>query len=281
MYVINIKLKTVVISIFILISMLVALVFANVGNDETDVPIIMYHHFLNEEARLGKYVISEKQFSDDIKYLKDKGYETVFIKDLVDYVYNGKELPKKPVVITFDDGYESNYSYIYPKLKAENIKVVISLIGKYSDEYTKLNDSHVNYAHIKWDEVKEMHSSGMVEFANHTYDMHTLGKRKGTLKLKSESLVEYEKNLTEDLLKVNNIIKETTGETPVTFTYPFGYADKNSYKIIKKIGFLSTLSCSEGMNKIIRNAPECLYLLKRYNRTSNISTKDFFDKVGI
>ena len=63
----------------------------------------MYHGLLKEEARQGKYVLSPAQFESDLKYLKENGYHTVVVQDLIDYVEKGVPLPEKPVMLTFDD----------------------------------------------------------------------------------------------------------------------------------------------------------------------------------
>ena len=92
-------------------------------------PVIMYHGILADTKLQGDYVISPTQFEEDLKELKNRGYTTVTIGEIVDYVYNGKELPQKPVVLTFDDGYYNNYLYAYPLLKKYACKGVISPIA--------------------------------------------------------------------------------------------------------------------------------------------------------
>ena len=143
------------------------------AEDAVELPIIMYHGLLKEEKRQGQYVISPDLFEQDLKYLQENGYTTVVVADLIDYVKNGKELPDKPVMITFDDGYYNNYLYAFPLLKQYNSKMVLSPIGRYTDEYTQNKDTHANYAHCSWDAVREMMESGLVEFQNHSYNLHT------------------------------------------------------------------------------------------------------------
>lgn len=235
------------------------------------VPIIMYHSILKDTSKSGKYVITPMQFEEDLKYLRDNGYTAIFMQDLIDYVYDEKELPKKPIILTFDDGYYNNYLYAYPLLKEYNQKAVISIIGKYTDLYTDTPDENANYSHITWDNVREMRESGLVEIQNHSYDMHTTDKgRNGTKKKKGESLEEYAKVLGDDIGKLQAEFKEKLSYTPTTFTYPFGSISLDSVDIIKNMGFAASLSCESGMNKIKRD-PKCLYRLKRYIRTSKVS----------
>ena len=79
-------------------------------------------------------------------------------------------------------------------------------------------------------------------------------------------------------MRLQNEFKEYTDYVPSTFTYPFGSVEKCSTDIIKELGFKASLSCTSGVNYITRN-PESLYLLKRNNRISGISTEKFFNKM--
>ena len=68
----------------------------------------------------------------DIKYILSKGYEPIFIEDLINHLDGKYNLPKKPIMITIDDGYYNNYLYAFPIIKKYNVKTIISLICKYS-----------------------------------------------------------------------------------------------------------------------------------------------------
>ena len=119
--------------------------------------IIMYHSVLN--ARNGKYIISPAELENDLKYLKDNGYHTITMGDLIAYVYDGKELPEKPVVLTFDDGCYNNYFYAFPMLSEYGMKAVISIVGEYTDKYTASNIVNVNYSNLRWVDINMLMSS--------------------------------------------------------------------------------------------------------------------------
>ena len=135
-----------------------------------ELPIVMYHSMLKDTKLQGQFVIDPAKFEEDLKYLKDNGYTTITASDLIDYVYNNKELPKKPIMLTFDDGYYNNYLYAYPLLKKYKCKAVISPIVYYSDLYSKSTDApSPSYSHCTWKQLKEMQNSGCVEIQNHRY----------------------------------------------------------------------------------------------------------------
>lgn len=160
------------------------------------------------------------------------------------------------------------------------MKAVISIVGAYTDKFTKTDEANLNYSYLRWKDIKELIDTGRIEFQNHTYDLHhSNGKRIGTKKIKGESSENYRVVLEEDILKLQNEFKDNTGYTPQCFTYPFGGVSKESLDIIKELGFKASLSCEEGINKLTKN-PNSLYLLKRFNRPSYISTYNFFQKIN-
>jgi peptidoglycan/xylan/chitin deacetylase (PgdA/CDA1 family) len=232
-------------------------------------PILMYHQISKVESRLGTYVISDREFEADLQLLKKNGYETVTVRDVLKF-YNGKgKLPGKPIMLTFDDGYESDYVYAFPLLKKYKMKAIFSIIGKQTELYsTEDITKHINYSHVTWDEVKEMHNSGLAEFQNHSYDMHLLEKRKGALKKRSESVDEYEKAITKDIQRLNVAFKEHAGIVPVAFTCPFGAYNDLMRDMLKKIGFQAVLTSYQKVNKLTGDEDE-LYHLCRFVREHN------------
>lgn len=246
-------------------------------NESATVVILMYHSLLKDPARHGKYVVSPDLFESDLKYLKELGYSFVGIQELIDFVYSGAPLPKKSVVITFDDGYYNNYLYAYPLLEKYDAKMVISVIGKYTDLYDG-EKPNAYYSHITWDMINEMLASGRVEIGNHTYSMHTNGERRGSKKIKGETDEHYSKILTEDIGKLQAEMFEHTGTYPSVYTYPFGAISNASFGIIADMGFLASLSCAEKPSTVTRGKPESLRCLGRFLRPTKISSADFFEK---
>lgn len=256
-----------------------SIVIANT-EEYIEVPIIMYHSILKDASRSNKYTITPSVLEEDLKYIKNNGYTTITIEDLISYVYEDKNLPLKPIILTFDDGHYNNYGYLFPLLEKYDMKAVISIVGSYTDKFTKTDESNLNYSYLRWKDIKELINTGRIEFQNHTYDLHhSYGKRIGTKKIKGESNEHYKTVLEEDILKLQNEFKDNTGYIPQCFTYPFGGISRASLDIIKELGFKASLSCEEGINKLTKN-PNSLYLLKRFNRPSYISTYNFFQKIN-
>ena len=237
------------------------------------VPILMYHSILKNNNG-SKYIVSPSALENDLKFLQDNGYTTILIQDLIDYVYNGAELPEKPVVLTFDDGCYNNYVYVYPLLKKYNAKAVISIVGEYTDRYSDKPDPNPNYEYLSWDEATELMESGYIEIQNHTYNLHSMNKgRSGCKKKRGESAEQYEQLLNSDIGLLQQKCEQHLGKAPTAFTYPFGSVSTASYDIIRSLGFKASLSCEEGVNELDRS-PEKLYMLKRYIRTPSRRAED-------
>ncbi len=238
-------------------------------------PIIMYHQILKDKKAWGKYVISPDDFEKDLIYFIENGYTTITVQDLIDFEYNDKELPDKPIMITFDDGYLTSKVYLLPILKKYNAKAVVSIVGEFTNRFTENKDTGLSYAHMTWDDVKELVNSEYIEIQNHSYNMHKISGRKGITKLKKESLEDYRKALNNDILHMQDLIEKNTGYKPMAFTYPFGSISKDAEPILRDMGFLALLTCNEGVN-MLRGDKEELFDLKRYNRPYGINREKFF-----
>ena len=243
------------------------------------VPIIMYHSFLNDESLLNEYTVSPLLFEEDLKYLTENNYETITVNDLINYVYSDYKLPEKCIMLTFDDGYYNNLTYAYPILQKYNCKAVISPIVSFTEVYTRKNDVSITYGNLSVNDLKSMLSSNLIEIQNHTYDMHSLTPRKGVLKKEGESQDLYEIALTDDLIKAQKFLKTNLKVTPKCFVYPFGFRNKYSDKVIKDIGFLSSMGVEEKVNILSKN-PETLYNLGRYRRDNNEHISDLIKRIN-
>jgi len=80
-------------------------------------PILMYHH-INEKAPVSKMSVTPDNFERQMEFLKTHQYRVLPLSEYVRRIQNGEGLPRKSVVITFDDGYDDNITHAYPVLKA-------------------------------------------------------------------------------------------------------------------------------------------------------------------
>lgn len=250
------------------------------SKEEVELPIVMYHHMLKDSSRWGKYVISPDLFRQDLEYLKAQGYETVTTEDVISYAYNGTPLPPKPIMLTFDDGYYSNYLYACPLLKEYGMTGVLSIIGRYTDSYSQTQEENANYSHVTWQRCREMMEEGTMELQNHTYNLHSLTEnRRGCGRRPGENKDAYQAMLKQDLEQLQQRFFQETGTLPRAFTYPFGQISPEAEPVIRELGFLAAFTCNEGRNVLSPGDKEQLYQLKRYLRPSGIDSASYFQKI--
>ncbi|MGE4549720.1 MAG: polysaccharide deacetylase family protein, partial [Intestinibacillus sp.] len=215
--------------------------------DGIQLPILMYHSILKDSSQAGKYTLSPEVLKSDLTYLQQKGYETVTISDLLAYVQDGTPLPPKPVMVTFDDGYYNNYVYAYPILKEMNMRAVVSIIGCQTALFTENGEENAYWSHLTTERCREMAASGIVEIENHSYDLHTYGNRRGCLRVRGEDQESYKEFLQKDAQETQDMMTEAGSPAPKCYTYPFGFASRESEAILKAMGFQCTLGCQEGV----------------------------------
>lgn len=245
-------------------------------------PIIMYHSLLKDSGRQGAYVISPSLLESDLVYIREAGYTTVVMADLLAYVLEGTPLPEKPIMLTFDDGYYNNYAYAHPLLQQYGMQAVLSPIGYWSAFYSDHAEesNRVLYSHLTWAQLREMVDSGVWELQNHSYDMHKnqAGQRKGSRKQTAETLSQYKSALTKDLTTAQDLLTRQVGVTPTTFTYPFGAMSAEAVPVLRELGFSATLTCEGRLNTLTRD-PDCLWGLGRYLRPAGSGSAAYFDPI--
>ena len=189
---------------------------------DADMPILMYHDLNDGSQQCNSMTVTAARMEADLKWLSDNGYTTVLPRELA----AGEPLPDKPVMITFDDGYRSNYEILYPLLKKYNMKASISLVVANTDNGCDKN--------LTWDMCREMIGSGLVEIDSHTYDLHnpdTCGAYKnegdnGIQRHRWEGPRSYKTRVLDDIKKSYDRIKAETGQAPSMLAYPYGISDR-------------------------------------------------------
>lgn len=239
-------------------------------------PILMYHSVLKDPAKWGAYVISPEVVEEDLTFLKELGYESVTVSDLVAYVDGRANLPQKPVMITFDDGHYNNLTYAQPILEKLGMRAVLSPVGEYTQRYSELPDPNPNYGYLSWEELREISETGVFEVQNHSYAMH--GSR-GSMPAPGETDAEYAGRFSGDVAKMQQALAKNSGITAVAFTYPLGLVDPHADQYLREMGFRASFSAYERMNRISQGDADCLFSLGRYNRPSGVSTAAFMEKL--
>ncbi|HEX9063067.1 MAG TPA: polysaccharide deacetylase family protein [Clostridia bacterium] len=249
----------------------------------TGVPILMYHH-ISEDIKDKDTTVTPEVFKSQMAALKQAGFNTILSKDLVDYVNDGKELPRNPVMITFDDGYKSIYQYAYPILKELHMKATSSIIG-ISAGKNKYKDTDVEIIpHFDYNAAREMYLSGVMDFQSHSYSMHdnlTIEKngRENALLKKGESEKDYISLFKKDYIKSREEMEKNIGNQIFAYFYPHGDYSVLSEVLLKEMGNKISVSTKPGSNTLIKGLPQSLYALKRINALNDLSGKELINKI--
>ena len=243
---------------------------------ETDytarVPILRYHHLV-EAGEAGGATMTVGAFADQMAALHAAGYTPVDIWQMRDYVEQGAELPEKPILITFDDGYESNYSLAYPILKQYGFKATIFAIGVSIGKDTYKDTGKPIIPHFSLEQAEEMTDSGLITVASHGYDVHQAEGldpdpiRQGALQREGETETEYVEYLTNDALHMQALL----GEAGKFFSYPEDKHDLRCLVILHRAGVFATVSGNGSHTLLIRGLPQCLFDMPRQLVTEDMT----------
>lgn len=226
------------------------------------VPVIIYHHLAppNLNIPYNDEIITPAQFENQIKLLKDMGFTSVFVSELVAMMEKGSMPNDKVFSITFDDGYESNYIYALPILKKYNVKATINVVVKTIQEKSTAQFNPEVLTHLSWAQMREMLDSGLVEFGSHTYNQHlyevtdnkktapALTNRVYLYKEKRfESDEEWKKRIYDDLLLAKAKMEHKLGYSPKIIAYPYGDYNQAVVQIAKEVGYEIGLTTNKGL----------------------------------
>ena len=175
------------------------------------IPVLMYHRVVTYHKIKDSLGIQQKTFRAHMNYLKTHGYNTISMDQLYNYISKNTPLPKKPVVITFDDGYVSNYTLAYPILKANKQKATVFMIASFIDK---------NKGFLTSKELKIMDANNF-RVENHTYNHDKLGT------------LSYKNQLT-TINKTKQILQKILGRQEVYIGYPYGSYNSNTKKACQK-----------------------------------------------
>lgn len=177
--------------------------------------VLEYHNFTENAESVTDYTMTTAALRRDLDWLRDHGYTTILPRELAaGALDDGSPLPKKAVLLTFDDGYASNYTLAFPILQEYGAKATISLIT------SRIDDPLSGF--LSWEQCREMAQSGLVEFASHTHDFHIRDEVLGIERMEGETREAYEARVFPDLSLSIARIEEETGQRALAFTYPLG-----------------------------------------------------------
>lgn len=224
---------------------------AELKYNDQKVPVLYYHSIATEAGNELRMPV--EKFREQMQYLKDNGYYTLSLDQLYDFLVNNKPIPKKSVAITFDDGYEDNYTGAFPILKEFRFHAAIFVITKTVDT----DSSYLTSA-----QLKEMSDYG-IDIESHTVSHNDLDK------------YSYDQQYKE--LTVSKQFLEALLQKPVKcFVYPSGKYNQDTLAAVKKADYYMAFNTE---NKWA-GKEDGIYTLKRVFLSSSFGMDVFIERVS-
>ena len=173
---------------------------------DVNVPVLMYHAVGDETWGYSDLFVRPQDLDAQLQYLADNGYETIWFEDL-----SHLEDYEKPVILTFDDGYDDNYTELYPLLQKYQAKATIFVIPR------DLGKAHKMTA----EQIQELADSGLVSIQSHTWSH-------GNLSQMDEATLIFE------MEESQNAIAALTGQVPYVVCYPEGTKSDLSIAVARR-----------------------------------------------
>ncbi len=198
------------------------------------VPIMMYHHVSHADPKR-QDTVSPERFDWHMAYLKKHHFNVLPLNTLVQIIKQGKPLPRKSVVITFDDGYEDNFQYAFPALKKYDFPATIFVI----------TDVINTEGYLSIAQMKEMLAQG-IDIGSHTRRHAYLPGIIG-------------KTLVEEIKESKDKLEQELDVTIVSFAYPNGGFTEEAKRLVQTSSYESACTTNRGYDRFNHD----VYELKR------------------
>ncbi|MEO5953447.1 MAG: polysaccharide deacetylase family protein, partial [Chloroflexia bacterium] len=218
------------------------------------VPILCYHYIReyqeadSEDDRA--YVTPPGLLDEQLSWLKENGYTGVTAPQVYDYLINGKALPPKPIMLSFDDNQGSQYTDALPLLTKYGFNATFFIMTVTIDKENFMSA----------EQLKDLDAKGF-DIEAHTWDHHMVTQ-----------YTEEDNNI--QLVQPKKTLEDLLGHPVKFFAYPFGVYDGPSAQNVEKAGYVGAFSLREVMDDTVK--PQ--YAIKRYI-TNSYWTMDQFEQV--
>lgn len=230
--------------------------------------ILSYHEVRGVRDYPDPFAINPMELVRHFAWLRGNGYTPVSVDQIVAARRGGKPLPAKAVLLSFDDGYLSFYTRVYPLLKEFRYPAVVAVVGRWIDSPKMVppqvddQGTLVRESLARWRQFREMADSGLVEIASHTYDLHhgVAANPQGNLQPAAttriydagtgryENDTAWRKRVGSDLAASATAIARGTGRRPRTVVWPYGSYNDALVHMAAGQGMAVALTLDDGAN---------------------------------
>ncbi|MCR6469768.1 poly-beta-1,6-N-acetyl-D-glucosamine N-deacetylase PgaB [Enterobacter sp. HG048] len=242
--------------------------------------LVLAYHDVEDDAADQRYLsVRTSALNEQISWLLHNGYHAISVQDILDAHDGKKTLPPKAVLLSFDDGYSSFYTRVWPLLQAWNVPALWAPVGSWVDTPAK---QKVNFGGLMtprdrfatWDMVRELSRSPLIEIGSHTWASHSgipgnpQGSREPAIANRFydsatgryETDRQFSQRIGDDVRKVTEKITQVTGKAPRAWVWPYGAANGTSLAIARQQGYQLAFTLEDGLGNVqdLGNIPRLL-----------------------
>ena len=229
--------------------------------------VVLAYHEISEPSRAVNpdLAVSPAAFRAQLAWLIRHGYHPVSVDQLMAARRGQAPLPSHPLLLTFDDGYTSVFTEAFPVLRRYGVPAVVAVVGHWLEPSSGLvdfGDQHLDRQRLlRWSELRQMQSSGLVEVASHSYDLHRgipgnpqLNSMPAATTRRYEPGVGYEdpqayrQRLHDDLQRNADLIEHQLGRRPRVIVWPYGRYNATAAAVAAELGMGVGLNLDDGAN---------------------------------
>jgi len=200
------------------------------------IPVLIYHEIVTDNREPGETVITLARFEEQMKYLSDHGYVTLSIDELVEFM-QGRSVPGKSIVLTFDDGWKS-------------VKEIVPVLERYDFKacFWAIPGKGIGFDYLQWEDIIEIDRSPNFQVESHTLT-HPWDRANnlvtwldGNTPGKDITDAEYE------LREAKRVLEEKLNRPVSYLAWPCGWYNERLIKLAKKVGYKAALTVDDGAN---------------------------------
>ncbi|MCS7251123.1 MAG: polysaccharide deacetylase family protein [Thermoflexus sp.] len=199
------------------------------------VPILMYHYISDPPSGADRLrldlSVRPSMFEAHLQYLRQAGYETVSLSDLIFHLTQGHPLPPRPIVLTFDDGYRDAYEEAFPRLRRYGFRGTFFVLTGRADE----GDPR----YLSWEQIRQMSEAGM--------DIQLHGREHVPLSGRDEAFLFYH------IIGGKQSIEAHTGRPVRFFAYPASDYDQHLIQFLAGYRFWGAVTTIYGADERLEN----------------------------
>lgn len=240
---------------------------------------LAYHDVEDNDPDQAFVSVTTQHLEEQFAWLRENSYQPITVDQILAANAGGEPLPEKAVLLTFDDGYRSFYTRVFPLLKAYNWPAVLAPVGKWVDAP---DGQEVDFGgrmtererFLNWKQIREVSRSGLVEIGAHTDNLHygVMANPQGNLlpagaaRIYDPDTGKYETDdafkarITADVQRITAKIERVTNKKPRVWVWPYGAVNGETLKIVQDHGYSLILTLDSGLGSVddLANTPRVL-----------------------